>query len=305
MSRNTDRQFVPLIVNINNDGLGPEAFEAVAACKKIGLKPEIINYSMHSNLSEDLIRLSILNDQPHADPSGLSYLRIFEAAREIGLKVVMLGHGPDEIFWGYPWFNQELMKRISSKSRTENRSRAYWNNPSSSTRFNWYLNSDRNKEKNSIPSDFSSDPFLTSSNPWQRYRAEIVHSYLSCNGLRQSDRLAMASSVEPRTPYADSRLYGWAQHNSVEKPTSFDKNEFRTAVDLGPLEATRFRKKEGFLSSMGEWFRNPSANDLAGDSLDYLHDKDLGWRIKPSLKFLSPSEKYKIIMLGQWLSQFD
>lgn len=305
MSRIQNRQFVPLIVNVSVSGLGTEALEAVAACKKLGVNPEIINYSMYSNLAEDLMRLSVLNDQPHADPSGLSYLRIFEAAKDIGLKVVMLGHGPDEIFWGYPWFNQELFESISSNIHINKDSRVFWNNPSSSARFNWYLKSIRSKERNLDASNFSSDTFLTSANPWQRYRAEIVHSYLSCNGLRQSDRLAMASSIEPRTPYADSRLYGWAQLNSVKNPTTFDKNEFRLAVDLGPLEQTRFRKKEGFLSSMGEWFRDSATNDLAGDCLNYLSKKDLDWRMKPRLKFLSPSEKYKIIMLGHWLSQFD
>lgn len=297
-----DREFVPIIMNIDSSGYSSEARDAIQACVKLGVTPKVLNYSDEHSLSLDLARLAVLNDQPHSDPSGLSYLRIFEASRAIGLKVIILGHGPDELFWGYPWFNEKLSKFLEKGEVLSKSERVFWDNPSTSKRLLWNF---ANSRRHTAPSEFSSDSFLVSSDPWERFRAEMTHSYLSSNGLRQSDRLAMASSVEPRTPYADSRLYGWAQVNSKKISTSFNKAEFRNAVDLGHLETTRFRKKEGFISPMGDWFRIKEVSDLTESYLELLNKDYLEWRIKPRMKFLSPSEKYKVVMLGGWLSQFN
>lgn len=299
MSKYRDAAFIPLIVNISSYGLSTEATEATDACKKLGIEPHLIQPFTAIELLPRLKELSFINDQPHADPSGLSYHSIFQDAHALGLKVVLLGHGPDELFWGYPWFNSQLIT-AQSKRNSQRQTREYWDTPGRNSRLLWSFG-----HKDEIPDQqFSTDDYLQSFNPWEKYRAEIVHSYLSSNGLRQSDRLAMACGVEPRTPYADSRLYGWAQENSAKSQESFDKKEFRSAVDLGPLEASRNRKKEGFHSPMGTWFQDSEINDFVGDCLQVISRKGVDWRIKPKLKLLSPSEKYRIIMLGSWLDQF-
>lgn len=298
MSKYRDAPFVPLIINIENSELSTEAVEAIKSCDALGIKPHIIQPTRTEELLSQLKALSIANDQPHADPSGLSYYSIFQAAHSLKLKVVLLGHGPDELFWGYPWFNSKLLK--SNDISSQGNLRHYWDTPGMTARLLWLSAEGR---RNSL-SPVTTDPFLSSANPWHRFRAEIVHSYLASNGLRQSDRLAMSFGVEPRTPYADSRLYGWAQHNSDKNPTVFDKREFRRAVELGNLEAARFRKKAGFASPMGKWFKQSEINDFAGDCLNVILNQSLEWRFKPRFGFLSPSEKYRILMLGSWLTQF-
>ncbi len=301
MSKYRDSDFVPLIVNINKIGSSQEALNAIESCKKLGITPNVVQSISDRSLVETLKSLSLANDQPHADPSGMSYLSIFRAAQEIGLKVVLLGHGPDELFWGYPWFNRKLMQTQRKVLPSRLGSRVYWDTPGKSSRLLHLLPTNKDSGQHA----FSTDLYLTSSDPWERHRAEMVHSYLSSNGLRQSDRLAMASSIEPRTPYADSRLYGWAQRNSRKSQSIFDKREFRSAVNLGPLEITRNRKKEGFNSPMGTWFENPDVNGFANDCFNIVLNQDIEWRIKPKLVFLSPSEKYRMIMLGYWFSQFE
>ena len=301
MSKYRGPTFIPLILNINREGMSTEASEAINACKKMGVKPHVIQIPAGRELLINLKNLAISNDQPHSDPSGLSYLSIFQAAQSCGLKVVLLGHGPDEMFWGYPWFNSQLQKTQRALFPRKASTREFWNNPASSKRLLCYLgNSSVGMDR-----DFSTDPFLRTDNLWQKYRAELVHSYLSSNGLRQSDRLAMASGVEPRTPYADSRLYGWAQNRSKHSIDTFDKVEFRKAIELGPLEDSRFRAKQGFNSPMGEWFENTFMRDFVGDNFTILLKSDIRWRVKPKLEWMSPSEKYKIIMLGAWISQFN
>jgi len=299
MSKYRESDFVPLIVNISSVGLSQEALEAKEACKKLGIEPHIINYSDSFDLVARLSSLAEKNDQPHADPSGLSYLSIFQEAKSLGLKVILLGHGPDELFWGYPWFNNQLLRMQQKHFGERMIESPYWDTPGKNTRLLWSFG-DEEKEARSV---YSTDRYLMSVDPWERHRAEMIHGYLSPNGLRQSDRLGMSSGVEPRTPYADSRLYGWAQHNSTKKDLAFDKQEFRKAVLLGPLESSRFRKKEGFSSPMGLWFKNPDVNEFARQSLENVLAQNIDWRFTPRLKLLSPSEKYRIVMLGSWLAQ--
>jgi asparagine synthase (glutamine-hydrolysing) len=301
MSKYRDSDFVPLIVNISSPGLSQEALEAREACKKLGIEPHLINDLGSSDLEARLFSLAGKNDQPHADPSGLAYFSIFREAKSIGLKVVLLGHGPDEFFWGYPWFNKQLIKSQEKSFFRRANLPAYWDTPGKNSRLLWSLGYGEKVESRG----FATDRYLTSSNPWERYRAEIVHGYLSPNGLRQSDRLAMASGIEPRTPYADSRLYGWAQHNSIKSDFAFDKKEFRDSVPLGPLGSSRYRKKEGFSSPMGMWFQNPDINEFASQCLKIVLAQNLDWRFSPRLQLLSPSEKYRIVMLGAWLSQIS
>jgi asparagine synthase (glutamine-hydrolysing) len=48
-------------------------------------------------------RMCLARDEPISDISGLGYLAVSRAAREAGVPVLLLGHGSDELFWGYPW----------------------------------------------------------------------------------------------------------------------------------------------------------------------------------------------------------
>lgn len=301
MSKYRDAEFVPIVVNIDREGLSKEASAAINSCETLGIQPHILQSTPDSLLFQNLNALAIANDQPHSDPSGLSYLSIFQSAQALGLKVILLGHGPDELFWGYPWFNSQLLKMDKRVFPRQSGVRDYWKTPAANSRLLRYFSGNHASKSQS----FSTDPYLLSNNPWEKYRAEMVHSYLSSNGLRQSDRLAMASGVEPRTPYADSRLYGWAQNRSIKSSSAFDKSEFRNAVELGPLESSRWRTKEGFNSPMGQWFQNPAIRDLAGDTLSVVLQSHLDWRLKPRFSWLSPSEKYRITMLGIWLSKFN
>lgn len=299
MSRHRETEFVPIIVNVSKEGTSQEALEAIQSCKLLGIEPQLINHLDSTELVPRLISLSAANDQPHADPSGLSYLSIFQVAKSMGLKVILLGHGPDELFWGYPWFNDRIVKLEEKSWRRKAKIPPYWNTPGKTSRLLWSLGYEDVDAENLA--DFATDRYLQSENIWEKSRAEMVHKYLSPNGLRQSDRLAMASGIEPRTPYADARLYGWAQRNSIKSNEAFDKREFRESVDLGLLTSTRNRKKEGFASPMSTWYQNSDVNDLARISLNEIFTLNLDWRLTPRFQLLSPSEKYRVTMLGSWL----
>ncbi len=48
-------------------------------------------------------------DDPIADISGVSYYAVMQAAREQGVPVMLMGHGGDELFWGYSWVRAALV----------------------------------------------------------------------------------------------------------------------------------------------------------------------------------------------------
>ena len=45
-------------------------------------------------------------DEPIADPSSFGYFILGEEARKLNLKVLLSGHGPDELFGGYRWISE-------------------------------------------------------------------------------------------------------------------------------------------------------------------------------------------------------
>jgi|GEM_PF-1490541 len=55
-------------------------------------------------------------DEPIADPSSFSYFILGEEAKKLGLKVLLTGHGPDELFWGYNWVG-DLYRSVSLRQK--------------------------------------------------------------------------------------------------------------------------------------------------------------------------------------------
>lgn len=59
-------------------------------------------------------------DEPIADPSGFGYLSIMESVHAAGIKVLLTGHGGDELFFGYPWMRNALQEAILRESIVRN-----------------------------------------------------------------------------------------------------------------------------------------------------------------------------------------
>jgi asparagine synthase (glutamine-hydrolysing) len=295
-------KLIPIVVDLPNHKHLSEASAAINSCNNLGLTPTVLNLNF-DNLANKIEDLVSINDQPHADPSGLAYSQIFHYANEIGLKVVFLGHGPDEFFWGYPWLNSQLIRGRSSgfgsrKLSNKTNPRPFWTTPASNSRFTKGF--PKNKSLNLAFG--SNDLYLTSEDRWERTRAFVTHSYLVDNGLRQSDRLSMAYSIESRTPFADSRLYGWAQENSIRDATAaFDKKEFREIVDLGTNELLRNKLKKGFSSPYDHWFEDKQVFELLACAKEEVVESGFPGLNKLNLRLLNTQEKYRILMLGLWL----
>ena len=68
---------------------------------------------------EQFPRLVVATDDPIADIAGTGYQAVMALARAHGVRVMMMGHGADELFWGYPWVCQAA-RRSHRKASLQN-----------------------------------------------------------------------------------------------------------------------------------------------------------------------------------------
>jgi asparagine synthase (glutamine-hydrolysing) len=265
---------------------------------KLGLK--VYSGDPYREFTLTLLKeLAILNDQPHADMSGLGYLEIFKIAKKEGLKVVFVGHGPDEFFWGYPWlFNQISMKSTWHKLLKRFVSFRFNQYPSHSI----YANYLKTRLDNSETTNFgSADKYFKSTSIKRFLRACIAHSYLSTNGFVQSDRLGMSQGIEVRSPLADSRIYGWAQVNADKVKNWRSKGEFIESLKSLGLEINYDVPKTGFRSPLSILLLEKGFTDETYRIRDYLIDIEILSQNARNVPLDDASENYRLLMLGYWL----
>lgn len=66
-------------------------------------------------VAEGFPRMVMRRGDPIADIAGSAYDALFRLANEAGVKVLLMGHGGDELFWGYEWVRTaatESMDRV-------------------------------------------------------------------------------------------------------------------------------------------------------------------------------------------------
>lgn len=292
----SDPQFSAITLDTVHNSSFSEVTEVQRHADAVGATLDIVS-TANARSTNLLKRLVLAMDQPICDPSALNYFLIFERAHALSKKVVLLGQGPDEFFWGYPHYYKLLTNTDISPLELSNP--IFLSVPQQSTRL---LSCLAPIERENVRTLNSFDPFLNSNDKWQLLRANMVHGYLSHNGFAQIDRLSMHFSIEARSPLADSRIYGWAQHNSVHNKNSFDKAEFRSAINLGLLENVKKMPKKGFRSDIDYIVGTQELNPLIDEAyVAVFKNSPIDWRFKYPKFLLSRNEKWKILILGLWL----
>jgi asparagine synthase (glutamine-hydrolysing) len=59
-----------------------------------------------------------------ADVAGYGYYAVMRKAREMGIPVMLQGHGGDEMFWGYPWVQESVARACAARAGLAGRPRA-------------------------------------------------------------------------------------------------------------------------------------------------------------------------------------
>lgn len=304
-TKNRTSEITPLIVHFPFSPELSERNEALSFVADYGLNVIQINI-VPEDITNSYQKYLELNDQPHADFAGINYFNIFKKAQEHGFKVVHFGHGPDEFFWGYDWLYSQLTVRenLFLRKRTGapvQKVIEFWETPAFS-KLHDNLRFQQNLATERLFRMAPHDEYLKSDNLWEKSRASITHSYLSTNGLRQTDRLGMQHSIEGRTLFADARLYGWSQVNSKQHSKSFQKSEFRNALNFSHQPERKKAVKTGFRTPL---------QSLIGKSnffKELVHlacnDSVIDWNLLPNEHTLSFADKHRLITIDTWLRRY-
>ena len=183
------------------------------------------------------------NDEPVAGPSSLAYYLMFEQVKKY-VKVVLLGHGADEIFCGYEQFKVQKLARklfkiplirplmeigagILAKIFNEDYAferlklylQSFKNKPANyfqlTTVFNFQeldkliqpsIKRPDYKENKFFTPDILTDKFEEDRSYWNNLLAFEMGGWLSDDLLHRADRMTMAHSIEGRVPFLDRNL---------------------------------------------------------------------------------------------------
>lgn len=209
--------------------------QAKALADKLGLIYHDVELS-DAEMIAAFPSIAVGRDDPIGDIAGFNYHAIMRHARDQGVKVMLQGHGADELCWGYPWVKdavgvneaglssflssrkgrswREKLKSFLHQFRTLGTSvdqgiQMYELQPFTQ----WFM---QNGSK-LFTSEFQMECGLADITPLSEYGENdlrtdleitrlIMDYYLLGNGITQGDRLSMANSVEVRLPFVDYKF---------------------------------------------------------------------------------------------------
>lgn len=294
--------------------------------KEIAEKYQTTHIEIHEkkeDLGTDLLRISKYLDEPFADMSYIPQFKICEAASK-HLKVVLSGDAGDELFGGYHFYKGEndlknhfsyqnaiaqfglsIYKRFRPISFISNQ------NLKHSSIFDFHQNHVRNylqeneRQQLNINSEYqqnySFDANHSSLNDIMRVDLE---KYVPGNMMVKSDRMAMANSLEVRTPFLDLDFAEFCIQlpENLKIESQHDKIILRESMQTYWTDNIRNRKKQGFGSEVKNWFEEESLSELSDNLL-----KDSSQKIfnlidySNTQKFLSKDEKHwNLLQLALW-----
>ena len=76
---------------------------------RVGIKMHVHQMNTQE-VADGFADVCFKRDDPTADISGSSYLKVMEMARAHGVPVMLMGHGGDEMFWGYGWMRAAALR---------------------------------------------------------------------------------------------------------------------------------------------------------------------------------------------------
>ncbi|MCG8545816.1 MAG: asparagine synthase (glutamine-hydrolyzing) [Alphaproteobacteria bacterium] len=262
---------------------------AKALAKQLGVEFHDVEIDEDAMVSEfaDVVAAT---DDPIGDISGAGYFAVMRKAHALDLRVMLQGHGIDELLWGYDWVrnalwlnqsgprrlrdairNPAVMRRWIKLARYMRRRHAASNFPLEGERFvfselmpfNAYA---REARASLFPASFRREAGLDEIATWRGETAKtdrvdleatrrICDSYLLENGIAQGDRLAMAHSVEMRLPFVDHKLVETIIGlRKVRRDDHLPPKHWLKAAVRGIVpDEVLDRRKRGFVPPIRQW----------------------------------------------------
>jgi asparagine synthase (glutamine-hydrolysing) len=238
-------------------------------------------------------------EEPNSNPTGISMMNLYSAIASDSHRLVLTGDGADEIFAGYPRYENSLrfpnkfklrgnwadkilisepnpiisrLKQItlSQLSIRSNHRWAHWHWNFSPAQLSKLLSREKKRENYwyDISKVISSYKNEGTENTIETMLLLDRNIWLSMESNRKLDRISMDKSIEARSPFQDERVIarGLLEMRN-EKFTNLNK---KILWELFPeVEQMGVRKdKTGFISPVGHWLRsNPK---LVQESIRFL-----------------------------------
>ena len=262
-------------------GYEGEVDEARFAASHIGVNL-IEDKIQYSDFKKIIDNYSFYQDDLVGDEVGIPLYFLGKSAKDNGIKVVQVGEGADELFYGYEhWIRFMKLNNFLSpitKSRSSNFNfKSHRGNMLSNILLNrtsfaggalgFNLPEINNLLVEGITQEYELIHFVD--NKWDDYFSN-KNSYLSKWMtlidlqirlpellLMRMDKLVMQSSIEARVPFLDHKLIEFVL--SVPESIIFDKNKTKPLlkkVASKHISKQIFnRKKQGFRAPVGEWIK--------------------------------------------------
>lgn len=280
-------------------------------------------FENRGDIAEDLLKISPFFDEPFSDMSYTPQFKICQAAAR-HLKVVLSGDVGDELFGGYHFYKveQEMRNHFSYQNilwkfglkqfgKVKETSFVTKQNIAYKNILDFHQNKVRNyfskKEmadlgiKSKYQQEFSFEIDTNSVNDLMRVDLE---KYVPGNMLVKADRMAMANSLEVRIPFLDKDFAEFCIQlpENLKLDSNNDKIILRESMQNYWTENIKNRGKQGFGSSVENWFEEESLLKLSDDLLKNKDNKVFQLiDFKESQNFLDQDKKHwNLLQLALW-----
>ena len=279
------------------------------------------------NIAADLQKISPFFDEPFSDMSYTPQFKICQAAAR-HLKVVLGGDVGDELFGGYNFYTVEeklrnhfsygnILVKFGLKQFGKFKETSYLTqqNIAHKNILDFHQNTVRNyftpKEIGSlgIRSKYHQEySFIADPNSLNDIMRTDLEKYVPGNMLVKSDRMAMANSLEVRTPFLDKDFAEFCIQlpENLKLDSTQDKIILRETMKNYWTESIQNRGKQGFGSSVETWFEEESMISLSND---LLKSKDASVykliNFSAAQKYLNKDKKHwNLLQLALWAENY-
>ena len=283
MSKDTNSEVKSFNIDYQEhfQGYEGETDEARFAASNIGVNL-IEDKIQYSDFKEIIDNYSFYQDDLVGDEVGIPLYFLGKSSKENGIKVVQVGEGADELFYGYDHWIRFMKLNNYLRPITKSRSNSFnFKNHRGDMLSNILLNRTsfaggalgfnlpeiNNLLFEGITQDYELIHFVD--NKWDDYfsnKNSYLTKWMTLIDLQirlpelllmRMDKLVMQSSIEARVPFLDHKLIEFVL--SIPESIIFDKNNTKpllkkVASKHIPKEIFN-RKKQGFRAPVGEWIK--------------------------------------------------
>lgn len=246
----------------------------------------------HKSYIDELKKSMEILEFPIWNPSAIGYIEVYKRIAESGFKVIIEGHGSDEIFGGYPYMIRMAASEHGSNLNIKKAFEAF-------NVFYKTCNSSLNQKKNYY---FSVLLFglqiIKSVITNKKYSFEAIVNLAFDRSilpivLRAFDRLTMSQSLESRAPFLDYRVVEFVK----KMPIGFKISNIGSKSILRNI-LKKYNKskiyedssKMGFALDLRDFYGNHETRQFLIEKVEKIEDKYLMQIKKRALKDLNNDE---------------